>query len=588
MFKHLRWRLTWIYIFMIVLPMVLLGAYMIFFQHQYVQNNLQAELKTQASLAACMVEDNIKEEFPGNLKGITGRINNNTKAQVALILDNGAVYGDFQTEELFFYKGQGWPEEILKAFNKGHGESVRFNSKLNSKIVYAASSFSSNNTIGVVCLAAPVKDRAIFSLSRIYFIVSLLALLLTVLVTRVVSKQLTEPVGQLTKFARRFSRGDFKYRAPISSRDEIGELAGTLNTMAETIEEKVKQIYEGKNKLETVLTNMISGVIFVNKDGIVELVNPAARKFTSFTENEMTTGLPYDIVLKNSGLLSAISKALEKGKVVEEEIKISQDKENELEVIVSPISDDSGYPSGVVVVLHDITQIRKLEKMRTEFVANVSHELKTPVTSIKGFTETLLDGAINEESTCREFVEIIDKESGRLQSLVEDLLELSKIESKQVNLEFETADVCKIASDVVTRLKGKVQNNGLKIKQKYPCYPVFAKVDRNLIEQVLVNLVDNAVKYNVRDGKIEIVINTEGNFVVVWVRDTGIGITPEDVDRVFERFFRVEKARSRILGGTGLGLSIVKHIVDAHGGIVGVNSKPEDGSDFFFTLPRVY
>jgi len=257
-----------------------------------------------------------------------------------------------------------------------------------------------------------------------------------------------------------------------------------------------------------------------------------------------------------------------------------------LEVIVSPFRDQSGALNGVVAVMHDISHIRKLEKIRTEFVDNVSHELKTPVTAIKGFTETLLDGAMYQQDTCREFIEIIDNETARISRLIHDLLDLSKIESKQMQIKTNPVDINEIVRDTAAKLGGQIDSSGLELKLSLPGKPVITKANSDMIDQELINLIDNAIKYTHTDGRIEIEVSEDDQNAVIRVRDNGIGIPARDLDRIFERFYRVDKTRSRAMGGTGLGLSIVKHIVDLHGGTVGVQSTPGVGSEFFFTLPK--
>ncbi len=583
MFKRFRWRLMTTYIVLVIFSMLVLGFCLLNSLEDYFYSNLQTRLETQAKLACRLVNAGFDWNRE-NMEELADKISADIKARVTIIDRGGTVLGDSERDARDMENHLDRPE-VIEAKSRGVGMAVRHSTTLDTGMMYVAVPVTRNGTTaGFMRLALPLAEtRQAFSrLWSVALGAIMLAVFVTAAVSLALSKRVTEPVEKLSALARRMSRGDFRGRAEVTSSDEIGELAGTLNQMAETIEDKVRQVSEEKNKLEAVLASMISGVVIINGKGRVELVNPAAEKYFSFPGS----GLPYDASLKHPELSAAIKTALESGQVVEREIKMAAPKETTLQVVISPVLDHTGNLAGVVAVLHDITEIRKLEKVRSEFVANVSHELKTPVTAVKGFTETLLDGAMHDPETCREFVEIIDNEAGRLKRLIHDLLELSRIEAKQVKLKLKPENVSSLVRDTALKLQGQAENAGLTIELRLPAGPVMARLDRDMIEQVMVNLVDNAIKYTPAGGRIEIEVEEKQRDAVVWVRDTGIGIPPEDIDRVFERFYRVDKTRSRLQGGTGLGLSIVKHIVDIHGGTVGVESKPGKGSAFFFTLPK--
>lgn len=587
MFKRLRWRLTATYIGLVILSMLVLGIFLMNLLEDYFYNTLKTRLETQALLASRMT---VEMEGVWNLafmEDLAGKISEDVGARVTIIDTKGIVLGDSE-EAAAKMENHLYRPEIQQAKHEGVGVAIRHSSTLDTDMMYVAVFITQKGKeYGFIRLALPLTEtkQAFSKLWSVVLIGILPAVFCTTFVSFALAKRVTEPVERLTEFARRMSRGKFDCRAKVGSNDEIDALAGALNQMAKTVEEKVRLISEGKSKLEAVLASMTSGVIFIDRKGRVNLVNPAAEQFLSFT-GEKSIGLPHDALIRHPELSATINKALKSKQVVEQEIKINSPQETTLEVIISPIVNNEGDFTGVVAVLHDITEMRQVERMRKDFVANVSHELKTPVTSIKGFTETLLDGAMEDRETCREFVEIIDSEADRLKRLIQDLLELSKIEAGQVELRRSPADVSSIIRSTVLKLQGQIKKAGLKLELTLPETPVIAAIDLDIVQQVLVNLVDNAVKYTPAGGRIEIEVADREQDIVVWVRDTGLGIPPEDVDRVFERFYRVDKTRSREQGGTGLGLSIVKHLVDIHGGTVGVNSKPGQGSEFFFTLPQ--
>jgi len=586
MFKRLRWRLTATYIGLVILSMLVLGVFLMSSLKGYFYTNLETRLESQALLASRLIKETEGDWNHDFMESQADKISSDVGARVTIINIDGRVLGDSEEFARQMENHINRPE-IQKVINEEEGMAIRYSSTLDKDMMYVAVPITENDKIsGFMRLAVPITEtrQAFSKLWSVITAAILLAVFCTIVISFVLSKMVTGPVEKLMEFTRCVSRGNFDCRAEVKSNDEIGELAGALNHMAATIKEKVHLISEGKNRLEAVLANMTSGVIFVNRKRQVDLLNPAAERFLSFT-GEGSTGVVHDALIKHPELSAAIDNALKSCGAIEREIKIDSPEEAALQVVISPICNHVGDCIGVVAVLHDITERRKVERMRKDFVGNVSHELKTPVTSIKGFTETLLDGAIDDLETNREFVEIIDKEAERLKRVIQDLLELSRIEGKQVQLNYEPEDLSSIIRNTVQNLRGQIKSKNLNINFDLPEKSVIAAIDRDIVEQVLVNLVDNAVKYSPAGGEIEVGVEEREKDVVVRVRDTGVGIPPEDIDRVFERFYRVDKTRSREQGGTGLGLSIVKHLVDIHGGMVGATSQPGVGSEFFFTLP---
>jgi len=391
-------------------------------------------------------------------------------------------------------------------------------------------------------------------------------------------------LGEVTAAARRIARGDWETEIRPTGQDEIGELASAINGISRTIKENVRELAESKGRLEAVLANMESGVLLFDSEGRISLINPAAEGFLGVRAEEVM-GMPHVEVVKNYSLSSLIDEVLQSWKPARKEISLIYPQERIMETHAAPIFGVRGEPHGVVVVLYDISEIKHLERVRAEFVANVSHELKTPVTAVKGFAETLLAGALYNYRAAEEFVNIINEEAERLSRLIHDLLELSKIESKGFRLRIELLELDAEIKRIVDKLKPLFLKKGLTLTTDLPSEPVIVKADRDQIEQVLLNLLDNSLKYTPGEGHVEVSLRKDRDDVIVAVKDTGIGIPKEDRPRIFERFYRVDKARSRKLGGTGLGLSIVKHIIEAHRGRVWVESEPGEGSQFYFSLP---
>jgi two-component system phosphate regulon sensor histidine kinase PhoR len=394
-----------------------------------------------------------------------------------------------------------------------------------------------------------------------------------------------KPLAEISAVARRIAAGDWEAEVRYPTGDELGELALAINAISGLLRAKGRQLTESKGRLEAVLANMESGVALFDRAGRIDLVNPSAERILGVSKHQ-AVGRTYVETLKNYPLIRIIDEVQRSGKPQSGEIALIFPAERILEAHAAPVFEERQEPRGVVLVLHDISEIRRLERVRAEFVANVSHELKTPVTAVKGFAETLLEGALYNSRACEEFVTIIGEEAERLNRLINDLLNLSRIESREMRLQLEPLELGPEIKQIADKIKPRFQKKELALSVAAPGYPVLALADRDRLEQVLLNLLENSLMYTPSGGQVEVGVQESGDMVVVSVEDNGIGIPPDDLPRIFERFYRVDRARSRKLGGTGLGLAIVKHIVDAHGGRVWVESAVGKGSTFYFTVKK--
>ena len=367
---------------------------------------------------------------------------------------------------------------------------------------------------------------------------------------------------------------------------KIQQLRNALDEAQSALEKRVEESGGGQAKFEAVLASMAEGVLVADAKGNVVIMNPSLRK--TFMVEHPPEGKSSLEMIRNVKIQEMIEKAL-KGdqKFFSEEIALTVPEERLLKINGASIILDQ-HAIGAVLVFHDITELRRLEKVRQDFVANVSHELRTPISSIKGYSETLLDGALQNSKDAKEFVEIIYKDSERLAKLVDDLLDLSKIESGKMRMVFLPVDIKNVIERSMAIIAPQAKSKSIMISLSIEKDLAQVMADENRLSQVLLNLLDNAVKYTPENGKIDIQVSHEERFIRVDVCDTGIGIPEKDLPRIFERFYRVDKARSRELGGTGLGLSIVKHIVQTHGGDVSVESDLGKGSTFSFTLPQAF
>jgi two-component system phosphate regulon sensor histidine kinase PhoR len=402
-----------------------------------------------------------------------------------------------------------------------------------------------------------------------------------------VAGRVTRPVVEMQDVARQMSEGHFDVRAPARSPDEIGTLGRSLNVMAGRLREKIGDLEREQAKAKAVLDAMVEGVIATDGHDHIILINERARGIFGLGTARVERR-PLLEVVRNVNLhdvLVAGRDAMDGG-VVSREVRLPEPADRVLQVHAVGLK-FPGDERGVVVILHDITELRRLEQVRTEFVANVSHELRTPLTAIQGYLETLLDGALEEREHARKFLEIVFRHTERLGRLTDDLTDLSNIELGKVSLRLEPTSVAEIADSVVTIISPRASGGQVKVEARLPVDLPEVLADRDRLSQILINLVDNAVKYTPKGGQVTVEGRVDpAGMVEVTVRDTGVGIPKADLPRLTERFYRVDKARSRDLGGTGLGLAIVKHLVLAHGGELDIESELWKGTTVRFTLPR--
>jgi two-component system, OmpR family, phosphate regulon sensor histidine kinase PhoR len=418
------------------------------------------------------------------------------------------------------------------------------------------------------------------------FMWALATALLTTAASVAVIMHISRSLEKTREGARRFAEGDLGFRLDVPQSAELGGLAETLNRMAAQLNERITTINRQRNEQDAILGSMAEGVIAVDKNAAILQLNNAAATLLDATP-ESIIGRPLPELMRNRNLLQLIETTLEEGIPSEGEIAIHGRIDRSLEIHCTALKNPDGASIGALIVLNDITRLRRLEGVRRDFVANVSHELKTPLTSIKGFVETLQDGALDQPLEARRFCAIIAKQVDRLQAIIEDLLSLSRIEQEvedgQVVLkEGKLRDVLTSAAQCC-ELQAAEKNISVNIE----CNPEWtARFNDPLFEQVAVNLIDNAIKYSDPGKNVKVRVNpTETNWVIQFI-DQGCGIEQSHLPRIFERFYRVDKARSRKVGGTGLGLAIVKHIVTSHGGHITVESQPGTGSSFIVYLPR--
>ena len=391
-------------------------------------------------------------------------------------------------------------------------------------------------------------------------------------------KRITAALGEIEK-------GNLQQRINIYSKGALGQLSQVIDRTLCALTSQIDALKKEAAKSKAIFTNMVEGVIAVDKDGVILSLNPTVEKIFNIKKQD-AEGRLFLEVIRNSDISEIISSVLKNGEPpLSRELALVLPVQKVFRINASAIF-EGGILAGCVLVIHDITQMRRLERIRSDFVANVSHELKTPLTSIKGFVETLLEGAFEDKKNSREFLKVIQEHANRLDNLITDLLDLASLEERGFALNIQEVNVRELAEKVLMNFEAQLKKKDLEIRNELT-QNLIIRADKDKMEQVFINLIDNAFKFNRHKGSIKIYAEeAPDNKIRITVKDTGAGIPSKDIPRIFERFYRVDKARSRNLGGTGLGLSIVKHIIELHGGSVGVESAEGLGSAFFFNLQR--
>jgi len=403
------------------------------------------------------------------------------------------------------------------------------------------------------------------------------------LCVRITSKY-TKPIEAATNVAIELAKGNYRARTTVSRLDETGMLGSSINMLAENLQELTKAQEMQQDRLSALIENMGAGLVLIDSRGYINLINKGFIDIFHVNSSDYLNKVYYEVI-EYEEICQLVAEVFRTEKKVSKQILVPLFIERRYFVVYGvPILGTNNVWKGVLLVFHDITEIKKLEQMRKDFVANVSHELKTPVTSIKGFTETLMDGAMNNKETLEAFLSIILKESDRLQTLIQELLDLSKIEQQGFRLNIQELDLNELLKEVITILSGKAQAKNIRVSLLCKQDQVMIQGDLDRLKQVFINLIANAMNYTPPEGNVEIILLEHGEKVRVHVKDTGIGINKEEIPRIFERFYRVDRARSRNSGGTGLGLAIVKHLIEAHHGNISVRSELGEGSEFIIEL----
>jgi two-component system phosphate regulon sensor histidine kinase PhoR len=528
----------------------------------------------------------LTREASTELQELALRASRAASGRITLVAPDGSVVADSDVadEALAGIENHAARPEVAAALAGRIGRDERRSATVGRRFLYLGVPAGPRAGGGAIRLAVDLSavEREAAALRRDLLAAALLGLAVVVPLALWLSRVALRPLREVAEAVARVAEGDLERRLPRAAGDDLGRIAAAVNEMAEQLRARLRELVEDKERLQAVLSGMVEGVLVVDAERRVVLANPRLRELFSFRGD--AAGRDLFEVVRRADLAEALDEAARGGGPVVRDLETSgpEPRQLELHAVRFPTG---GALLGVVAVLHDVTELHRLERMRRDFVANVSHELKTPLTAIRGFAETLAAGGVPEAER-RSHLDVVLRHAERLARLIDDLLELSRIEGQRGPLERTEVDVARAAALALRDLAPQLEARGLRASLAAgACGRACA--DRRAVEQILANLLDNACKYTEPGGRIEVRIAEAGGRVRVEVEDSGIGIPPEDLPRVFERFYRVDKARSRDLGGTGLGLAIVKHLVQALGGQVSVRSAPGSGSTFTVLLPAV-
>ncbi len=534
---------------------------------------------------ARLVEDYLREhdawEHAGDVDGRCKRLGRIAQTRLTVILASGTVIGDTEEDPAHMDNHAARPE-VARALDGQVGFSLRYSDTARNSRVYVAVPVLREGAVTAVIRASvslESVERAVRRVNLSMLLGAAVVVLVAAGLSLIISRRITRPINQLREGAERIARGDVALRLAPPGASELAQLAASMNFMADQLCERIQTITRQRNEVDTILSSMVEGVLAVDRDQRVISLNRAAATMFGASP-ERAVGQALHEIVRNPRLRECIAQALAESGPVEQDIVLQNGEESHIHLRVTVLRGEKEDHVGALLVLNDVTRLRRLERARSDFVDNVSHEIRTPITSIKGYAETLLDGALEDAEEARHFLGIIVRQSDRLNALVNDILALSTMEraSDEQQARFELASVCEVIEAAVQTCAPKADEK--KIRIEVACQALTATFSPPLLEQAMVNLLDNAIKYSDPGGEIRIEAVKAGESVRIRVADHGCGIPSEHLARLFERFYRVDKARSRTLGGTGLGLAIVKHIARVHGGNVYVESTPGQGSCF--------
>ncbi len=581
MFHGLRWRIAVSYASLIAFILLSLAVWLPGRVRAARLADLRARLTAEARLVAADVAPHLDAAAdPETLNAFARHTSALVDAQVAFLGPDGAVLGASDVEAAA--AGSRYRPEVQQALTAGVGHSIRANPPTGAPTLYLAVPVRVDEQVrGFVEVAASLVpiDADTARLRRVLLGVALLALLATGVLAILIAEGALRPLRQMRQVMQRMAQGDLDARLLPTTSDEVGDLLRAFNRLADRLRDELGSLRAERNRLGVVLDHLADGVLITDAAGRVKWINPAAVRLLGTTE-AAALERSFAQVVRHHRLIELWKLSRQRNDVQADTVELEH-RQRFIQATITPLHEDQFR--GYLVLLRDLTQMRRLETVRRDFVSNISHELRTPLASLKALVDTLRDGALEDPPAARRFLDRIETEVDAMTQMVQELLELSRIESGQVPLRLHPTPVAEVVSPPVERLRPQAERAGLRLRVDLPPGLPAVLADAERVQQVVTNLVHNAIKFTPQGGEVVVAARLVGDEVVISVRDTGIGIPAQDLPRIFERFYKADRARSG--GGTGLGLAIAKHVVQAHGGRIWAESVEGQGSTFYFSLP---
>ncbi|GIN70812.1 PAS domain-containing sensor histidine kinase [Bacillus sp. J14TS2] len=589
---HKLWvRITFSFLLLISVLLVLSGLFLSRMMKDTYYDLKETHLLQTSKLVVNVIEREDLLSTPPELQEEMDLLAESIQSRLTVLDQAGNVLADSEDSPAEMDNHLNRPEvkQVLQD-QAASGLSIRYSKTLGFHMMYVTvPMMEGDETVGAIRVAYSLQkiDLALRKLWISISISLLTVFLLTGLIGTRLAKSISKPIEEMISVSARLKEKDFSARVHHQPRGELGQLATSINTLASSLKNQMETIQENEQQLSGVLANMTSGVLLVDMQGRILLANKAMAQFMG-EDPQAFPGKMHMDASRNLEFSSLMEECLKTGQELRKEITFYYPRERIMDVHLAPYVRENQVRKGMIAVLHDVTEVRRLENMRRDFVANVSHELKTPITSVKGFAETLLDGAMHDEDVCREFLSIIYQESERLHRLISELLYLSRIEQHHIPLKLEQMNMTEAVWNMVNTIQKEAKKKKLTLVLPEQRHDIWMEGEKDRVHQIVLNLLSNAIAYTPEEGKIVVELWEEADQVKLSISDTGIGIPASELPRIFERFYRVEKARSRRSGGTGLGLAIVKHLTESHHGKIEVQSEEGKGTTFIITLPKTH
>ena len=589
--KRLLWKIYPTYLLITIFTLLAIGWYASRTLQNFYHREVRSDLEARTRLIDLYLSQYLNSPSHDKIDKVCEVIRNISSTAIALIRPDGSVACDSEVGESYIANQSAFIE-VHEALHGRTGYAIRYDDSFQRrKMMYLALPHVHNEKVTALVRSAIPVNSIDATLEAILFRLLLGGLsvgVIAAIVSLVISKRLIRPLEEIKRGASRFASGDLNYRLTVHDTEEIASLTEAMNQMAFQLNDRLNRIARQNSEKEALLSSMVEGVIAVNKQEQIISINQAAANLFNIDNPASVMGRYLHEVIRKKSIHRFIKQVLTSREVTESEIIIYEKDEKHLLARGTVLRSPDGEEIGTLVVLNDMTNLKMLENIRRDFVANVSHELKTPITSIKGFVETLSSGAIDDNENSKRFLDIILRQSERLEAIIEDLLTLAKIEQKASRAEIllKPEPLKGVIEAAISNCELKWMGKNINIKLSCPT-DLFVRMNNHLLEQAVANLIDNAIKYSDPGSVVEVKALQNQYGIKIQVVDYGCGISREHLPRLFERFYRVDKARSRKLGGTGLGLAIVKHIAKVHHGNVLVESTPGKGSVFTIILPNI-